>query len=88
MGIGAAVLRRKAAGFDRYLGLAGMIVFLTQLVEGFSMDTFALPQLWLVFGLSTAALWRSKALGPDAPSRQFEDTGNADYAVPGIALEP
>jgi O-antigen ligase len=88
MGIGAAVLRRGGEGLDRTLGLAGMIVFLTQLVEGFSMDTFALPQLWLVFGLATAALWRSQAFSPKGASRKADSSRNVGPTDPGIALEP
>jgi len=88
MGIGAAVLRRRGDGFDRFLGLAAMIVFLTQLVEGFSMDTFALPQLWLIFGLATGALWGSKAVRPNAPQRKINNSKTAEYEFPGIALEP
>jgi O-antigen ligase len=88
MGFGAAVLRRKGDGLDRVLGLAGMIVFLTQMVEGFSMDTFALPQLWLIFGLATAALWRSKALTPDTPQGKLGHRMNSEQPFPGVALEP
>jgi O-antigen ligase len=62
MGLGAAALWRKGAGLQRYLGLAGVLAFITQVVEGFSLDTYALPQLWLVFGLTTAALWTSPEL--------------------------
>ena len=62
MGIGSAGLWRKGQGFERYLGLAGLITVLTQAVEGFSLDTFALPQLWLIFGLCTAALWSPRSL--------------------------
>jgi hypothetical protein len=65
-----------------------MIVFLTQLVEGFSMDTFALPQLWLIFGLATGALWRSKAVRQNAPQRKINNSKTAEYEFPGIALEP
>jgi O-antigen ligase len=65
MGIGALVLWRRGTGFERYLGLAGVFTFLAQIIEGFSLDTYALPQLWLVFGLCTAALWRSKILSSD-----------------------
>jgi hypothetical protein len=59
MAVGSAGLWRKGQGFGRTLGLAGLITVLTQFVEGFSLDTFALPQLWLIFGLCTAALWTS-----------------------------
>jgi len=33
------------------LGLAGILMLLAQLFEGFSLDTFALPQLWIILGL-------------------------------------
>jgi O-antigen ligase len=56
MAVGAAGLWRNGRSFERYLGLAGLITVLTQVVEGFSLDSFALPQLWLVFGLCTASL--------------------------------
>ena len=81
-GIGAAILWRRGAGLERYLGLAGVIAILAQVVEGFSLDTFALPQLWLVFGLSTAALWRSRSLGPD-PTKVVVRTGASSTSVKG-----
>ena len=64
VGLGSAVLWRRGEGFERVLGLAGVFAFLAQLVEGFSLDTYALPQLWLVFGLTTSALWVSKVMDP------------------------
>jgi O-antigen ligase len=33
------------------LGLAGLLMLLSQFFEGFSLDTFALPQLWIFLGL-------------------------------------
>jgi hypothetical protein len=77
MVVGSAGLYRKGVAFGRTLGLAGLITFLTQLVEGFSLDTFALPQLWLVFGLCTAALWGSRHLAQEA-----EDPGSRSRPVP------
>jgi hypothetical protein len=56
VGFGAVWLWRRATGLDRMLGLAGTAAILAQTVEGFSLDTFALPQLWLVLGLCTAAI--------------------------------
>lgn len=38
------------------IGIAGLLALAAQLVEGFSLDTFALPQLWVMLGLVTAAL--------------------------------
>ncbi|HMK07695.1 MAG TPA: O-antigen ligase family protein, partial [Anaerolineales bacterium] len=66
MGVGSTALWRRGAGFSRVLGLAGLIAFVAQLIEGFSLDTFALPQLWLVFGLSTAAMWAAERHSEDA----------------------
>jgi O-antigen ligase len=60
LGLRAAALWRRGKGFERYLGLAGVLALLAQLVEGFSLDTYALPQLWLVFGLVTSGWWESQ----------------------------
>ncbi len=61
----AAYLRRRffgkplALADDRrlfsVLGLAGSFVWIGFLIEGFSLDTFALPYFWITFGLLTAA---------------------------------
>ncbi|MCC6148052.1 MAG: O-antigen ligase family protein [Anaerolineaceae bacterium] len=37
------------------IGLAGVFACIALVVEGFSLDTFALPYIWLLFGLTTAA---------------------------------
>ena len=36
------------------VGLAGLLALIAQAIEGFSLDTFALPQLWITLGLITA----------------------------------
>jgi O-antigen ligase len=36
-------------------GLAGMLGLAAFVVEGFSLDTFALPYYWILFGMATAA---------------------------------
>lgn len=54
--LGARALAGKHQGVMGVLGLAGMLALGALLVEGFSLDTFALPQLWLIPGLVTAAL--------------------------------
>ncbi len=37
------------------LGLAGLLMLLSQFFEGFSLETFALPQLWVFLGLIASA---------------------------------
>jgi hypothetical protein len=39
----------------KIVGLAGKFFILTFLVEGFSVDSFALPYLWIIPGLITAS---------------------------------
>jgi hypothetical protein len=48
------------------LGLAGVFALLAQFFEGFSLDTFALPQLWIILGF----LVSSQLLGSDSPVRE------------------
>jgi hypothetical protein len=50
------VLASDRRGLFSVLGLAGMMAVLAQVVEGFSLDSFALPQLWVITGLVTAAI--------------------------------
>ncbi|MCH8877304.1 MAG: O-antigen ligase family protein [Chloroflexi bacterium] len=60
----AWLLHNRANGIIRVLGTAGMLALVAQIFEGFSLDTFALPQLWIVLGLVTAAfsIWEYEAL--------------------------
>ena len=87
VGLGAAVLWKRGNGLERYFGLAGVFAFVAQLVEGFSLDSYALPQLWIVFGLATSALWASQVISESArkqihsqtPSRAVLGTGADMY---------
>lgn len=54
-------LARRSSPLGRALGLAGILALVAQVSEGFSLDTFALPQLWLVLGLMTAMARTSEA---------------------------
>jgi len=45
----------RGSGLARTLGLVGVLAISSQLVEGFSLDTFALPQIWIINGLITVA---------------------------------
>lgn len=53
---GALSLRPTESILMRVLGLAGLLVFLAQIVEGFNLDSFALPQMWIVPGLVAAGI--------------------------------
>jgi hypothetical protein len=58
--IGAVVTRagklvRTSNPTLRVIGAAGGLALIAQIFEGFSLDTFALPQLWIITGLVTAA---------------------------------
>jgi hypothetical protein len=51
----ADVSRRSRSKYLRIVGLAGQLFLLAFLVEGFSMDSFAMPYEWIMFGLISAA---------------------------------
>jgi O-antigen ligase len=53
---GAWSLMKKGKSLFPLLGVAGLLAILAQVFEGFSLDTFALPQLWIMLGLVTAAI--------------------------------
>jgi O-antigen ligase len=55
-GLGAILLWRKGHGTIRIVGLAGGLTAITFFIEGFSLDSYALPQMWIVFGLIAAAI--------------------------------
>lgn len=46
------------------LGLAGQLTLLALLLEGFSIDTFALPYYWVALGLVTAASFLGRRAAP------------------------
>ena len=56
----ARALIRSRDRFDRFIGISGAICLIAQIFEGFSLDTYALPQLWIMLGLLTA--WGTKRL--------------------------
>jgi O-antigen ligase len=56
LALGAWSLLKKGKGLSAIIGLAGLLALLAQVFEGFSLDTFALPQLWIMFGLLTATI--------------------------------
>ncbi len=54
----------RGDGMARTLGLVGILAIAAQVVEGFSLDTFALPQIWIVNGLITVAYVHSLHWSP------------------------
>lgn len=51
----ARFLQRSQDRLEQTFGLAGSLVLVALLIEGFSVDSFALPYLWFSLGLLTAA---------------------------------
>jgi O-antigen ligase len=45
----------NSAGLGGVLGMAGALAVLALLLEGFSVDSFAMPYLWIITGLVSAA---------------------------------
>ncbi len=66
----SAGLTRKSRSKElRIVGLAGQLFLLAFIVEGFSMDSFAMPYEWIMFGLISAggALYRKELHAGDGP---------------------
>jgi len=51
----AVWFNHKKKGLPSVLGLASGLALVALIFEGFSLDTFALPQLWILLGLLTAS---------------------------------
>lgn len=45
---------------ERFWGIAGLCVIFSFLFTAFSYDSFAIPNMWVVFGLITSAAWITK----------------------------
>jgi len=60
LGLSARALIQSKDRFDRFIGVAGGLALIAQVFEGFSLDTYALPQLWIALGLLSA--WTGKRL--------------------------
>jgi O-antigen ligase len=56
LALGAWALMKKGKDLSAVIGLAGLLAILAQVFEGFSLDTFALPHLWIMLGFLTAAV--------------------------------
>jgi O-antigen ligase len=64
--IGALALMRSRDVRARYLGTAGLMSWLAIMVQGFSLDSFALPTMWVSFGIvgSAARIFLEQAKPP------------------------
>ncbi len=63
-------LRADPQRLPRMLGLAGQLSLIALLVEGFSVDSFAMPYAWVALGILTAASARLRrgGMGTGEPS--------------------
>ncbi len=57
------------------LGLAGKLVLVAFIAEGFSIDTFALPYLWLMLGFVSAAGMLARREGGMVPGNSVPPGG-------------
>lgn len=46
-----------------WIGTAGLLSLAMQCIEGFSLDSYALPQLWIMNGLLTGTVWAAADRG-------------------------
>jgi hypothetical protein len=72
IGLAAYRLARGRRSILRVLGVAGLLALATQVFEGLSLDTFALPQLWIMLGLVTAGI----SISPGSSTRADESDGS------------
>jgi len=61
LAVTALKLSRIGTRLQRMVAVAALLALTAQLLEGFSLDTFALPQLWIILGLLTAAAQQGPA---------------------------
>jgi len=57
-GLKALSLSKQVDAIYVMVGVSGLIGLTAQVIEGFSLDTFALPQFWILPALIAAAGWR------------------------------
>jgi O-antigen ligase len=78
--VAALALMRHHDLRARYLGTAGMMSWLAVVVQGFSLDSFALPTMWMSFAivgsaafllLERAASSAARAQSPGPPASEF-----------------
>ncbi|MBN2047885.1 MAG: O-antigen ligase family protein [Anaerolineaceae bacterium] len=68
----AKKLVTKSSSMLRFIGLGGMFTLFALVMEGFSVDSFALPYLWFTLGLVNSAYHQSL---PASESQRDESAG-------------
>ncbi len=69
----ARLLQKSKNLSHRLVGIAGLFMLLAFLLEGFSIDSFALPYLWVTAGLTTAvSVMEMKSIIPLKTENQIE----------------
>ncbi len=66
----ARVVAHHATGTIRRIALAGQFALIAILIEGFSIDSYALPYIWIALGLLTAVITRFHNQELPGPARQ------------------
>jgi hypothetical protein len=64
LAVASGRLTRRRSVILAVSGIAGVLALGGMVFEGFSLDTFALPQLWVIGGVVTAAVQAAKP-GPE-----------------------
>lgn len=87
IGVTAAAGLRRSGPLVRAISLAALLGLAAQILEGFSLDSFALPQMWILPGLVTAAA--GIAEGADAAGKERQATAevNSPIAMPHRATD-
>lgn len=65
MFLSALIIEKHPSLLLRTIGLSGIFVIIGLFLEGFSIDSFALPYLWFSMGLTTAAFWQRDQITGD-----------------------
>ena len=60
MALRAVTLYLRKWQLGRVIGVMGVLAVISLLTEGFSVDSFAFPYLWITLGLVTAAAWTAR----------------------------
>lgn len=70
VGASALFLARRGRHWQQVVGLAGILFLFAQVTEGLSLDTFALPQLWIIPGFVAGTAWRWRQASARQANRQ------------------
>jgi hypothetical protein len=69
LGAASISLARRPEPLARYIGVAGSMGWVAAVLAGFSLDSFALPTMWISMGLVTAAAARFLGRSPGIAGR-------------------